>query len=147
MDDEDLKALKNLAAFNFIPKALVVGTLSNLINFVILSRSVAARQLSYFLAFTFLSFSNSSDRASRAPQISSCRYWHLPIHFSCCWFTCFRNNTMMTFTITLLRSIGGCLASAIGSTQLFVRIISPVSYDNDSWLFFQCILQFIWRLA
>lgn len=42
MEDETLKALKDLTAHNFIPKALVVGTLGNLINFVILSRYIWA---------------------------------------------------------------------------------------------------------
>lgn len=38
MEDETLKEWKQLAAHNFIPKALIVGALGNLINFVILSR-------------------------------------------------------------------------------------------------------------
>lgn len=38
MEDETLKAWKNFALQNFIPKALAFGALSNLINFVILSR-------------------------------------------------------------------------------------------------------------
>lgn len=38
MEDGTLKAWKDLAAHNFIPKALVVGVLGNLINFVMLSR-------------------------------------------------------------------------------------------------------------
>jgi hypothetical protein len=40
MEDETLKAWKDFAAHNFIPKALAVGVLANLINFVILSRYV-----------------------------------------------------------------------------------------------------------
>lgn len=123
MDDEALKALKSFAAFNFIPKALLVGTLSNLINFVILSRSTQTR-LSYFPIFHILLLSNSPDRASRAPQISSFRYWRSPTQFSCCWFTCSRNNTTTMFTITRSISIGGCLASAIGSIQLSVSLFS-----------------------
>lgn len=38
MDEETLKSLKDIAALDFIPKAMIVCVLGNLINFVILSR-------------------------------------------------------------------------------------------------------------
>lgn len=41
MEDETLKRWRDFAVYNFIPKALVFGVLSNLVNYVILSRSVA----------------------------------------------------------------------------------------------------------
>lgn len=53
MEDGTLKAWKDLAAHNFIPKALVVGVLGNLINFVMLSR-YAIKLVIYLSIFQIL---------------------------------------------------------------------------------------------
>lgn len=63
MEDDTLRALKDLAAHNLIPNALVVGTFGNLINFVILSR---CRLHSWFIYVfvTINSFSRPCIRSS-----------------------------------------------------------------------------------
>lgn len=55
MEDGTLKAWKDLAAHNFIPKALVVGVLGNLINFVMLSR-YAIKLVIYLSIFQLLAY-------------------------------------------------------------------------------------------
>lgn len=55
MEDETLSVLKNIVAHNFIPKALVVGALGNIINFVILSRYIQSFVFRFFILSFFIS--------------------------------------------------------------------------------------------